>query len=257
LAAENETKPACEEVIFLTAIIFLSFVSSFKIDVAIRQRYKYNNTAMAKYPIFLELAGRRAVVVGGGAVAVRKAQVLLAAGARLIIVAEQVDDMLTSLCSGTDAKLVRSRYSKNYLTGAVLAIAATNNRQLNGQIYKDCQELEILCNVVDAPELCDFFVPAVVKRGDLQIAIGTEGYCPAYAGHLRKKLERTFTEKHGEFLAGLETLRKRIIKDVPDPADRKGLLGRLVDDKSFEIFVEHGPAEWQAYADRLISEKKA
>jgi precorrin-2 dehydrogenase/sirohydrochlorin ferrochelatase len=208
---------------------------------------------MAKYPIFLELGGRRAVVIGGGAVAVRKAQVLLAAGARLIVVAEHVDDMLTALCTGSDAELIRSRYSKNYLAGAVLVIAATNNREINKQIYKDCQELEVLCNVVDDPELCDFFVPAVVKRGDLQIAISTEGYCPAYAGHLRKKLEQIFTNKHGEFLAELDTLRKRIIKDVQDPADRKAILGQLVADKSFEYFAENGPAEWQAYADKLIS----
>lgn len=208
---------------------------------------------MAKYPIFLELAGRRAVVIGGGAVAVRKAQGLLAAGARLVVVAEHVDDMLTALCARSEAELVRSKYSKNYLAGAVLAIAATNNQQLNKQIYKDCQELEILCNVVDQPELCDFFVPAVVKRGDLQIAIGTEGYCPAYSGHLRKKLERTFSDKHGQFLAELETLRKRIIKEIPNPADRKALLGQLVDDKSFEYFIENGPAKWQAYADKLIS----
>jgi len=208
---------------------------------------------MAKYPIFLELAGRRAVVIGGGAVAVRKAQGLLAAGARLVVVAEHVDDMLTALCARSEAELVRSKYSKNYLAGAVLAIAATNNQQLNKQIYKDCQELEILCNVVDQPELCDFFVPAVVKRGSLQIAIGTEGYCPAYAGHLRKKLERTFSDKHGQFLAELETLRKRIIKDIAETSDRKALLGQLVDDKSFEYFIENGPAKWQAYADKLIS----
>ncbi|MHC4545053.1 MAG: precorrin-2 dehydrogenase/sirohydrochlorin ferrochelatase family protein [Planctomycetota bacterium] len=211
---------------------------------------------MAKYPIFLELAGRRAVVIGGGAVAVRKAQGLLAAGARLIVVAERVDDMLTALCTRSEAELVRSKYSKNYLAGAVLAIAATNNQQLNKQIYKDCQELEILCNVVDDPEFCDFFVPAVVKRDHLQIAIGTEGYCPAYAGHLRKKLEGAFNNKHGEFLAELEALRKRIIKDVPDQADRKALLGQLVDDKSFEYFVENGSSQWHTYADRLISEER-
>jgi len=208
---------------------------------------------MAKYPIFLELAGRRVGVIGGGTVAVRKAQALLAAGARLVVVAEHVDDMLTALCTRSKAELVRSKYSKNYLAGAVLVIAATNNRQLNKQIYKDCQELEILCNVVDQPELCDFFVPAVVKRGELQIAIGTEGYCPAYAGHLRKKLERTFSDKHGQFLAELEKLRKRIIKDVPETSDRKALLGQLVDDKSFEYFIENDPVKWQAYADKLIS----
>jgi precorrin-2 dehydrogenase/sirohydrochlorin ferrochelatase len=208
---------------------------------------------MAKYPIYLELGGRRAVVIGGGAVAVRKAQVLLAAGPRLVVVAEHVDDMLTDLCARSDVKLIRSKYSKSYLAGAVLAIAATNNRLVNKQVYKDCQELEILCNVVDDPELCDFFVPAVVKRGDLQIAIGTEGYCPAYAGHLRKKLERTFTDQHGQFLAELETLRKRIIQDVPDQADRKVILGQLVDDKSFEYFIENGPTKWHTYANKFIT----
>jgi len=208
---------------------------------------------MAKYPIFLELSGRRVVVIGGGAVAVRKARALLAAGARLVVVAEHVDDVLTALCQGTNAKLIKSKYSKDYLTGAVLAIAATNDAQQNKQIYKDCQELEVLCNVVDEPELCDFFVPAVVKRGDLQIAIGTEGYCPAYAGHLRKKLEQIFTDKHGEFLAELETLRKRIIKDVPEPTDRKALLGRLADDKSFEYFMQNGPAIWCDRAEKIIN----
>jgi len=193
------------------------------------------------------------VVIGAGAVAVRKAQSLLAAGARLVVVAEHIDDMLTALCRGTNAELIRSKYSKDYLVGAVLAIAATGNRQLNKQIYKDCQELEMLCNVVDEPELCDFFVPAIVKRGDLQIAIGTEGHYPAYAGHIRKKLEQTFTDKHGEFLAELETLRKQIMKDVPHAADRKSLLGQLVDDKSFEYFVQNGPAKWRIFADRLIS----
>ena len=211
---------------------------------------------MAKYPIFLELGGRRAVVIGAGAVALRKAQALLAAGARLVVVAEHIDDMLTIQNQGTNAKLIKSRYSKEYLTGAVLAIAATNNRQLNKRIYKDCQELEILCNVVDEPELCDFFVPAVVKRGDLQIAVGTEGHCPAYAGHIRKKLEQTFTDKHGEFVAELEMFRKRIIKDVPDPADRKTLLGQLVDDKSFEYFVENGTAAWRDRAEKIIKEHK-
>lgn len=208
---------------------------------------------MAKYPIFLELSGRRVVVIGGGAVAVRKAQALLAADARLVVVAERIDNLLTALCRGKNAELIRSRYSKDYLAGAVLAVAATNNHQLNKQIYKDCQELEVLCNVVDEPELCDFFVPAIVKRGDLQIAVGTEGQCPAYAGHVRKKLEKIFTEEHGQFLAELETLRKRIIKDVSDPAERKTVLGQLADDKSFEYFVENGPSQWRDYAQGLIS----
>ena len=210
---------------------------------------------MAKYPIFLELAGRRVVVIGAGAVAVRKAQSLLAAGARVVVVAESIDDMLTIQYQGTSAELIKSKYSKNYLAGAVLVIAATNKAALNKRIYKDCQELEILCNVADQPQLCNFFIPAVVKRGDLQIAVGTEGDCPAYAGHIRKKLEQTFADKHGRFLNELKTLRERVIKDMPDAGRRKALLGQLVDDESFEYFVQNGPAKWQQYADKLISKE--
>ena len=215
--------------------------------------FVWYNSAMAKYPIFLELGSRRVVVIGGGTVAVRKVQALLAAGARVVVVAEHIDDMLTALCRGMDAELIMSKYSKNYLAGALLAIAATNNNDLNKQIYKDCQELEVLCNVVDVPEFCDFFVPAVVKRGDLQIAIGTEGRCPAYAGHIRKKLEAIFTEQHGEFLVELEKLRKKVIQNVPDPADRKTVLGQLADDESFEYFAENGAAKWQTFADKLVN----
>ena len=208
---------------------------------------------MSKYPIFLDLAERRVVVIGGGAVAVRKAQVLLAAGARVVVVAKEIDDRLTIAGDHGKAELAKSAYSKNYLNGAVLVIAATNDTKLNSQIYKHCQELEILCNVVDVPELCDFFVPAVVRRGDLQITIGTDGNCPAYAGHLRKKLEQIFTETHGEFLAELEVIRKRIIQGISDPAERKALLGHLVDDKSFKYFARNGAVNWHAQAEKIIT----
>lgn len=211
---------------------------------------------MAKYPIFLELGGRRTIVIGAGAVAARKAQALLTAGARLVVVAERIDNMMTVTCQGKNAEIIKSKYTKDYLAGAVLVIAATNNNQLNKQIYKDCQELEILCNVVDVPELCDFYVPAVVKRGDLQIAIGTEGRCPAYAGHIRKKLEKVFTEKHGLFLNELEKLRKRIIKEVEEPAARKALLGELADDKSFEYFIENDKDHWRAFVEELINKSR-
>lgn len=207
---------------------------------------------MSKYPIYLELEGKRAVIIGAGPVAVRKAQSLLAAGARLVVVAKEMDDTFTILDTAGKAELIKSRYSKNYLAGAVLVIAATNDRQLNKRIYKDCQELQILCNVVDDPHLCDFFLPAVVKRGDLQIAVGTEGSCPAYAGHVRKKLEKIFTEQHGLFLAELETIRSKLIENVPDPDDRKVLLGRLVDDRSFECFIKDGPAKWHDYIKQLM-----
>jgi len=192
------------------------------------------------------------VIIGGGAVAVRKAEAVLKAGARLVVVAEHIGEALRELCKQTTAELIESRYSKDYLAGATLLIAATDDNKLNERIYKDCQQLEILCNVVDSPGHCDFFVPAVVNRGDLQVAICTGGRSPAYAGHIRGKLEKIFTERHGEFLAELEAIREEIIEKVPDAAERKALSGKLVDDASFEYFVENGPDAWRRKADEMI-----
>ncbi len=212
---------------------------------------------MGKYAIFLELAGRRVVLVGGGAVATRKAQVLLRAGARLVVVAEHIGEALVNLCRSAGSEMIESKYSKSYLAEAVLAIAATDDAKLNRRIYKDCQELEILCNVVDCPELCDFFMPAVVRRGNLQIAIGTEGNCPAYAGHVRKKLEGMFTERHGEFVAELEVIREQVLEQVADGGSRKSILGAFADDESFEYFAAKGAAKWRSRAEKLIEETRA
>ena len=211
---------------------------------------------MARYPIYLDLAGKRVVVIGAGSVAARKANALQKAGARVIIVAKKVNPAFEKSCNLPHVEIVISAYSKDYLAEAVLAIAATDDLNLNRRIYKDCQEFEVLCNVVDQPDLCDFFVPAVVKRGPLQIAVSTDGKCPAYAGHLRKKLEDQFTEDHGRFVVELEAIRKRIIEEVAGPAERKSILGQLAGDKSFEYFLANGCAKWQAYAQQIITQSQ-
>jgi precorrin-2 dehydrogenase/sirohydrochlorin ferrochelatase len=208
---------------------------------------------MAKFPIYLEMAGRRAVVIGAGPVAVRKVNALHDAGARITVIAIHVSSAVEEAFSLLDVELVLTPYRKDYLVGATLVIAATNDMILNRQVYHDCQELEILCNVVDQPELCDFYTPAVVKRGDLQIAIGTDGNCPAYAGHIRRKLEDVFTQTHAEFVSLLEQMRKRILDEIHNANQRKALLGELASDESFEIFNSKGPSQWKNYANAKIS----
>jgi precorrin-2 dehydrogenase/sirohydrochlorin ferrochelatase len=160
----------------------------------------------------------------------------------------EIEEALAQL----NTEIILSRYHKDFLVSAALVIAATSNPDLNRRIYEDCQELEILCNVVDQPELCDFFVPAVVKRGDLQIAIGTEGHCPAYAGHLRQKLEEIFTDTHGHFVDELAKIRSRIIQTIADSDQRKALLGKLASDESFHYFAEHGPEQWHRRCEEMI-----
>jgi precorrin-2 dehydrogenase / sirohydrochlorin ferrochelatase len=208
---------------------------------------------MSKYPIFLNLNGRKVVVIGAGSVGARKAQVLTETGARVVVVALHFDAAFSEIANRPNVEVIQSRYSKEYLAGAVLAIAATNDSELNRQIYADCQQLEVLCNVVDVPELCDFFVPAVVQRGPLQIAISTDGNCPAYAGHVRRKLEDLFTEAHGRFVEDLEVLRRRVLQMIPDANRRKAMMGRLVGDESLDYYVRNGAEAWKARADLWIA----
>lgn len=209
---------------------------------------------MAKYPIFLEMSGRKAVVVGGGAVAVRKVGPLVDAGARVVVVAEFIAPAFEEAFNHPRIEVIISPYRKEYLAGAILAIAATNDPEVNKQVYADCQQLEVLCNVVDEPSLCDFFVPAVVKRGDLQIAVCTEGHCPAYAGHLRRKLEELFTEDHGQFVKALEQARQHAISQIPDPDIRKAVIGHLAGDESFERFLRYGAQQWFSESQKIIQQ---
>ena len=210
---------------------------------------------MAKYPIYIEMSGRRIVVIGAGAVASRKVKVLYEAGADILVVAKQITPEFTERCLGFDINVTEGEYSKAHLADAMIAIAATNDTQLNEQIYADCKELNVLCNVVDVPYLCDFYVPAIVQRGPLQIAIGTDGKSPAYSSKLRKQLESVFTETHGQFVLEMGVMRQQIIEDIANPKIRKQLFAQLVSDHSFEIFTNDGPQGWRIYAKNLIEEQ--
>ena len=206
---------------------------------------------MAKYPLFLELKDRPTVVIGGGSIALQKAKSLLDTGAQLTVVAPEICACLEALCQEHDVPCHRDRYKSDYIEEAILVIAASNDRAVNEAVFHDCRVRRILCNVVDVPDLCDFYVPAVMKRGALQIAIGTNGYSPAYAGTLRRKLEAIITETHGEFVNHLRQMRQVVINEVEE-SKRKGVLMTMANEASFEIFAEKGPQAWLTYARKLI-----
>jgi precorrin-2 dehydrogenase/sirohydrochlorin ferrochelatase len=207
---------------------------------------------MPKYPIYLELEDAHAVVIGAGSVAARKAKTLVATGAKVTVVARTIEPIFKELCEGLPIEIVQGDYSKEHLQDAFLVIAATDDNALNTEIFEDCQQLKILCNVVDVPPLCNFYVPAVIRRGDLQIAISTNGKCPAYAGHLRRKFQNLITEEHGRFLEVLDDARKSIISKVP-AEKRKDLLSKLADDDSYQLFLDKGADDWKSLAQELIA----
>lgn len=154
------------------------------------------------FPMMLPAAGRRAVLVGGGAVALRKAEKLAAFGMQLIVCAPAVMPPLAAL-----ADTCVREYSPAVLDGAALAVAATDDAAMNVRVAADCRARGVPVNSVDAPADCDFYFPALIVRGDVTVAISTGGASPALAAALRRHIERCLPRDLEELCRRAEQLR--------------------------------------------------
>jgi siroheme synthase-like protein len=141
-----------------------------------------------RYPVALELAGRRCVVTGGGAEAERKARALLEAEADVVVIAPAVTDGLGDLIRRGELTHVARPYGRGDLAGAFLVIAADADRAVRAAVFAEAEAERVLCNAVDDTEHCHFAVPSIVRRGELLIAISTGGRAPALAKRLRRRL---------------------------------------------------------------------
>jgi precorrin-2 dehydrogenase/sirohydrochlorin ferrochelatase len=179
------------------------------------------------FPAFIKLADRACLVVGAGEVAASKIESLLIAGARVTVVAPRAISNIETLGrSGTLAWLQRE-FRADDLTGAFLVIAATSSGEVNRVVFLEAQRRGILCNSVDDPPNCDFYFPAVVRRGDLQIAISTAGESPALAQQIRQDLEKHFDNSLGDWVREIGSRRREIIATQPPSEQRKQLLHQL------------------------------
>jgi precorrin-2 dehydrogenase / sirohydrochlorin ferrochelatase len=184
---------------------------------------------MGYIPIFLDVTGRKCVVAGGGEVAARKVEALLEAGAQVIVVSPRLSRPLDSLAARGLVTHIARDYEHGDIRGCVLVYAATDNLKLHSELAAEARALGIAVNVVDVPELCTFISPAVVKRGDLQIAISTGGASPAFAARLRRALENQFGTEYALTLEVLRAARRRLHAEEIDPADRTRRLKELAD----------------------------
>ena len=186
------------------------------------------------YPMMVDLAGRRCLVVGGGRVAERKVALLLEAGADVAVVSPVVTPRIADLAARGAIRLARRTVRSADLDRAFLAFAATDDAEVNQGVAREVRSAGGLVNVADAPEACDFHVPSVVRRGDLTIAISTGGGSPALAKRLRQRLEATIGPEYEAFLAALRELRARAKEVIADPAERQALFRRAADSDLFE-----------------------
>lgn len=186
--------------------------------------------------MFVKLEGRRCVLVGGGNIATDKLAGLLDTGAELRVIAPQVSETIAELARSGRVTWIREEFRPEHLEGAMVVIAATGNPAVNEQVFRAARERGVLCNSVDEPERCDFFYPAVVRRGDLQIAISTAGKSPALAQRIRRELEQQFDATYGPWLEWLGTVRERLFRRNMQPELRKQRLHRIAGRELFERF---------------------
>ena len=193
------------------------------------------------FPMFMRLAGEQCLVVGAGKVGEPKIGGLIDTGARIHVVAIAASGQVRDWAEAGKIELELRAFSSSDLDGKFLAVVATASRSLNELVYREAQQHGVLCNVVDVPELCDFFYPAVVRRGDLQIAISTAGQSPSLAQKLRQQLERQFGEGYTTWVEQLGATRRLVLASDLDKETKGELLHSLASREAFEAALAKIP----------------
>jgi precorrin-2 dehydrogenase/sirohydrochlorin ferrochelatase len=176
------------------------------------------------FPMFVKLEGKRCLVVGAGKVGEPKIGALIDTGAHIRVIAVDASETVHEWANAGKITLEVRAFAAEDLDGIFLAVVATAASSLNDSIYREAQKRGVLCNVVDVPELCDFYYPAVVRRGDLQIAISTSGQSPSLAQKLRQQLERQFGPGYARWVAELGETRKLVLASDLDSERKRDLL---------------------------------
>lgn len=180
------------------------------------------------YPVYLKLLDRKCLVVGGGKVAERKVKGLLDCGARVFVISPELTKWLEEAALRGEIFVTRRNYTTLDLAEAFLVIGATDNIEINNRVAEECIERNILVNIVDEPDRCNFIVPAVLRQGPLSISISTDGRSPMLARRIREELEPAFGTEYSDFLELIGNLREYIIRNVPEQEKRRDIFYRLV-----------------------------
>jgi siroheme synthase-like protein len=196
---------------------------------------------MTLFPAFLKLENRLVIVIGGGSIATQKIPSLLQAGARARVISPELHPHLAEYVRRREIDWHPKPFSPDDLEGAFLVIAATSIRELNASVFAEADRRNILCNSVDDIDHCHFYYGSVLQRGDLQIAISTNGKSPALAQRLRLELEQQFGPEYAAWLEWLGAAREvlRAQSSGADAETAKRWLHLLASQPSFEEFRKH------------------
>jgi precorrin-2 dehydrogenase/sirohydrochlorin ferrochelatase len=193
------------------------------------------------FPMFVKLDHRQVLVVGAGKIGEPKIGGLFETGARIRVVSLDATPAIRQWAREGKLELELRAFAADDMEGAFLAVVATNSRTLNERVYHEAQRRGVLCNVVDVPDLCDFFYPAVVRRGDLQIAVSTAGKSPSLAQKIRQQLEKQFGPGYAAWVAELGETRRLILDSDLDKQRKLDLLHSLASREALEAALAELP----------------
>jgi len=179
------------------------------------------------YPAFIDITGKKCLVVGGGKVAERKVAMLLRFGANIVVVSPVIVKQLLKLVKEEKIQHFQRAYTEKDLAETALVFACTDNTTINKRIRKDAVRKKIPVNVVDDPALCDFIVPSIIKKGDLTIAIATSGTLPLLSKKLRQKIEEIITDDYLSYLTTIGQFRQQMIKTIKDKQKRETIMKKI------------------------------
>ena len=202
------------------------------------------------FPMFLKLEGKSCLVVGAGKIGEQKIEGLLDTGARVRVISLDATTNVRDWAHEGKIELELRPYRSSDLEGAFVAIVATSSRTLNEKVYGEAQAKRVLCNVVDVPDLCDFYYPSVVRRGDLQIAVSTAGHSPSLAQKIRQQLEKQFGPGYAAWVAELGETRKLILASDLDRMQKLDLLHSLASREAAEAVI----AQQREQASHTVSQ---
>ncbi len=182
------------------------------------------------YPVSLDIRGKLCVIIGGGSVASRKAEGLLAAGATVRIISPVVVEQIFSLAEKGALQWLEKQYEAGDLQGAMLVFAATDKPKVQHAVRVEAEKMGQLMNIADAPGNCSFQVPASIRQGDLLVTVSTNGKSPAVAAMIRRKLEQDFGPEYQQLLQLMTVVRAKILAGKGTAAQKKLLAENVLDD---------------------------
>ncbi|MCS7193120.1 MAG: bifunctional precorrin-2 dehydrogenase/sirohydrochlorin ferrochelatase [Armatimonadetes bacterium] len=178
-------------------------------------------------PVMLKVAGKKCVVIGGGEVAAQKVNQLLECNAFVVVVSPELCSVLAELEKQGRLQWLPMRYEPSVLEDSFLVFACTDEKEVNCQIFADCQARKIWCNVVDEPEICNFYMPSILRRGDLAIAVSTSGNSPAFARKVRLFLESVIGEEFGMLVSLLGEMKGEMRETLKTIEQRRKFIERV------------------------------